>query len=528
MGADYRIVGAFHYAPGGAARAANKLVEALNADAQGDELRWDRCGSTSRVELADWVANLETVAKTAVGGKVEVMDLGLDIALRLRPKRKPVEVKPWKPSAPLLHVGRVISMAVHESMLALAGAAKGLRWAEVSIWDRHTTSRLACGGEGATVHAMAFSPDGGTLALGRGNGRVTLWRWQDDVMQDVVVGGARTTVWGLAWSLDGARLLVTTTGARMVDRQTAKVVAKHDGKASSAAWLGDRVVVAEFAAKRGPRLSLLDQDLQQVRSIKVSSPSRWEVVGRPDGGAVLLTTSHSCEVLTPNLRRRALSQGGSRASACGVTGRFALRSRDELVVFAESTRRMPLDVAVLSYALAGDLVYVAEGARAVATPLPEPTAATPAAEDGVSAVVEVAERPVNADTERVEESPGAEPVDPWRVFVRSQCPAWMSSGPPDDDAAFGAWLAALPTRFDGRVGVGTEWTWNETASSRDGAHFEGDHIVWWTEMLRTNQGGGAASESVVAFLAGGPERHRGVPAEFLVEMVVTAWRRAPS
>lgn len=93
------------------------------------------------------------------------------------------------------------------SWLLAAGDAGGT----VTIWDLHTQTVSAyCRGGHHQIYALAFSPDGMTLASG-GRGPVKLW--------DVATGqllldvGTGDYITGLCFSPDGMRLAVSTSGA---------------------------------------------------------------------------------------------------------------------------------------------------------------------------------------------------------------------------------------------------------------------------------------------------------------------------
>jgi WD40 repeat protein len=83
----------------------------------------------------------------------------------------------------------------------------------VGLWDVATGQRTATLAEGSTVFDVAFSPDGKTLAVGDGGGRVGLW--------DVATGqrtatlNEGTTVFGIAFSPDGKTLAAGDGGGRV-------------------------------------------------------------------------------------------------------------------------------------------------------------------------------------------------------------------------------------------------------------------------------------------------------------------------
>ena len=81
------------------------------------------------------------------------------------------------------------------------------RWVEgkVEIWDARTGKKLATIATPALVSAIAFSPDGDTLATGNEDGTITLWDTETGV-QEMLLRASRTVIDDVAFSQDGAKL----------------------------------------------------------------------------------------------------------------------------------------------------------------------------------------------------------------------------------------------------------------------------------------------------------------------------------
>ena len=66
---------------------------------------------------------------------------------------------------------------------------------------------IAIPGPPTAINALRFSPDGGWLAAGCGDGMVRLWSLRSKTAEPIVLGGHESWVWALAYSPDGTRLL---------------------------------------------------------------------------------------------------------------------------------------------------------------------------------------------------------------------------------------------------------------------------------------------------------------------------------
>jgi WD40 repeat protein/energy-coupling factor transporter ATP-binding protein EcfA2 len=66
---------------------------------------------------------------------------------------------------------------------------------------------LVVPGAATAINAVRFSPDGGWLAAGSGDGSVRLWSLGGKSAEPIVLQGHESWVWALAYSPDGARLL---------------------------------------------------------------------------------------------------------------------------------------------------------------------------------------------------------------------------------------------------------------------------------------------------------------------------------
>jgi WD40 repeat protein len=139
-----------------------------------------------------------TLAVGAHGGSVRLLDVaGGRERLRLATHQQ----------------GHVLSVAFSPDGRTLA-AGCGTRWVnvpgEIVLWDAATGRELAmldeqAGGHAGPVRAVAFAPDGRTLASAGGDQVIRLWDLPGRKVRTVLLGHTKAVV-GLAYSLDGGRL----------------------------------------------------------------------------------------------------------------------------------------------------------------------------------------------------------------------------------------------------------------------------------------------------------------------------------
>jgi WD40 repeat protein len=193
-----------------------------------------------------------------------------------------------------------------QSELMATGQADGT----VAIVDLRTERlrRTLPARDGGTVGALAFLPDGRTLATGGSNGRVTLW--------DASTGRVTRTlrfpqpVFLMAASPDGRLLAVQTEAPRSSDNRvevvridTGKMLATHavrrgpsgveftrDGRevvALGCCWSGSQSELVAWSARTGRQLFRRGTELNAA-VFDLSPNSRLLAVGTADGRLVLL------------------------------------------------------------------------------------------------------------------------------------------------------------------------------------------------------------------------------------------------
>jgi WD40 repeat protein len=142
---------------------------------------------------------------------------------------------------------------------------------------------------------LCFTPDGKTLAVSRGNGRVHLIDVPTRKVRHTV-GGSRSEIYGLAFSPDGKMLALGTLnpGVQLWDTATGRLVRgidahkgfvnavafTPDGKAiASGSW--DRIVLSEVAT--GQQRARFETKMQSIHGLAFTPDGRTLVSGSQDG-----------------------------------------------------------------------------------------------------------------------------------------------------------------------------------------------------------------------------------------------------
>ncbi len=111
----------------------------------------------------------------------------------------------WKrQGAALTHPGQVHALAFAPQGNTLASGG----WSVVALWDAAAQGPLAQLQHAAdeSVQCLAFSPDGATLAVGLTNQRIVLWDVAKRQRRADLSGGHQDEVWSVAFRPDGAML----------------------------------------------------------------------------------------------------------------------------------------------------------------------------------------------------------------------------------------------------------------------------------------------------------------------------------
>ena len=170
----------------------------------------------------------------------------------------------------------------------LTGGADGI----VGIWEDETLDG-ELGPHGAGVTAMALSPHG-VLAVADRQGGVTAWGVEDRKAADEPIAADDNTIWGLAWSADGATL-ATASDDEVVQlwdvgsRTPTGTLTPHPGGAASAAFLSDGATIATTGRQGSVLLWDVSEAVPLGGELMGHEASVWRVVALP--GMRLATSS---------------------------------------------------------------------------------------------------------------------------------------------------------------------------------------------------------------------------------------------
>ncbi|HYM52660.1 MAG TPA: AAA family ATPase [Candidatus Dormibacteraeota bacterium] len=174
----------------------------------------------------------------------------------------------------------ISSMLFVDGRLA-AGGADGV----VRIWDGETLAG-ELGPHGAGVTAVAISP-GGTLAAADKHGGVALWNVEDQSAAAEPIAADDNTIWGLAWSADGA-ILAAASDDEVVQlwsvesRRRIGALTPHPGGAAGAAFLSDGTTIATTDRRGYVRLWDVGEAVPLGDGLTGHTAAAWRIVSLPN------------------------------------------------------------------------------------------------------------------------------------------------------------------------------------------------------------------------------------------------------
>jgi WD40 repeat protein len=257
----------------------------------------------------------------------------LDEAARLNLSGWERSVCPLRAFLPAAAAIRTAAFAPHDKIAAIA--ARDL----VSFWDLNTKNRVRDPIVASSpILALAWSPDGRTLATGGDNGAVQLWSPLTPGSSTLLVDQPNQIV-ALAWKPDGQ--VLASGGSEGKVRQFAVATGKesgpilaHPGTVTALAWSPDGKVL--WSACKDGLCRRWDLDAAKV-SLTLKHEQRIEALALSEDGKSVLTAGedHTARVWNAEDGRllQTLAHPASvRAAALSPDGKLALTGGDDHAV----------------------------------------------------------------------------------------------------------------------------------------------------------------------------------------------------
>ncbi len=170
----------------------------------------------------------------------------------------------------------------------------------IYLYDMQALAEMSLIEVRRAVHSLAFSPDGGTLAAGLGNGAVQLWRVADLSGDPSTLKGHKSAVYSVAFSPNGEILASGSWDGTVLLRQVAsgstRHTLEHESSVYSVAFSPDGGLLVSgsgegeahmWQVSDGKRLETMQTSRSNVLSVAFSADGGALALGSADGTVLL-------------------------------------------------------------------------------------------------------------------------------------------------------------------------------------------------------------------------------------------------